>query len=192
MKDSTPARPVNLHSMPALQQVRLSESALLRPLSVDDASRLLEILDTDPNIRKRVTVANRMRSLGDVVREVGEYMNLPDRIRYALLDSGNLVGLVTLSRDPGEYFGETPAPNEYGFGYFLDPSARGRGLIVTAVGALMRVVKDNLSVDKFVAYCSDDNIESIAVLRKLGFNPTEKDTAETEHGWQERRYEQAG
>jgi RimJ/RimL family protein N-acetyltransferase len=93
-----------------------------------------------------------------------------------------------LWRDEG-YFGTPPQVNDYGFGYFLDPKERGNGFVTRAIQKLMDTVVKNLRVNQFVAFCEDSNTESISVLLKLGFKPTNKTFPEPINGWIERKYE---
>lgn len=95
--------------------------------------------------------------------------------------------MLSLWRDEG-YFGTPPQLDDYGFGFFLDPKDRGKGLVTNAVRALIHVLIQNLKVNQFVANCEDDNTESIAVLTKLGFTPTNEARPEPIHGCIERKY----
>ena len=177
----------NLHSIPALQEIHVRDEVKLRPLRSSDAERLLEILAADTSIRDKVTVASRLYTLEDITTEVKSYHEDFGLIRYTLLKKDNPIGLVSLWRDDG-YFGTPPQPNDYGFGYFIDPKERGKGLITSAVQSLMDVTAKNLHVNQFVAFCEDHNTQSIAVLTKLGFKPTAEEFPEPIHGWIERKY----
>jgi RimJ/RimL family protein N-acetyltransferase len=178
----------NLHEQPSLQEVQIREGVVLRPMAETDAAELLDVLNADPSIRDRVTVASRMHAEDDVKREVEAYKADEGLIRYVVVDEERVVGLVSFWRDDG-FFGQEANPNSYGFGYFLHPKARGRGLITDSVGVLMRVAQESFPVDYFMAFCEDDNPKSIRVLRKLGFEPTERAYVEPTRGWKERLYE---
>ncbi|MBP7774759.1 GNAT family N-acetyltransferase [Candidatus Woesebacteria bacterium] len=78
--------------------------------------------------------------------------------------------------------------DDYGFGYFLDPKERGQGLINRAIESLINISTKCLVVRQFVAFCEDTNIQSISVLKKLGFEPTSETLAEPSKGWIERKY----
>jgi len=179
---------INLNEVLTLQDVTVREGTVLRPMQNSDATGVLQILEADPSIRKRVTVASRMHNEEDVKREVAAYQNEGDHIRYIIHENGTCVGLVSLWRDSG-FFGQEAKPHAYGFGYFLDPTARGRGLITDSIRTLMNVSQACLRIDTFMAFCEDDNTESIAVLKKLGFMPTENTFSEPAAGWTERLYE---
>jgi len=180
-------KPLNLHKIPALKEVLVDKDIVLRPLRQSDAMRMLEILAADESIRNKVTVASRLRTPGDVLREIEHYRKDSGLMRYTLLKENSPIGLVSFWRDDG-YFGTPSQPDDYGFGYFLDPDERGKGLVNSAVKSLMDVVSKNLRVNQFVAFCEDKNNESIAVLIKLGFKPTDKTFSEPDHGWIERKY----
>ena len=104
------------------------------------------------------------------------------------MENDNPVGLVSLWRDVGSPFDAPDNPDDYGFGYFLDPTKRGKGIVTDALKCIMEVAANNLHINKFVAFCEDDNADSIAVLAKLGFQPTDGVLTEQCSGWSERKY----
>src|SRR5690606_35901715 len=112
-----------------LKKIHVRDNVTLRPLEVDDAARMLEILDADPSIRERVSVASRMHSFDDVANQVEAYQGDPHLVRYTLLEDDRPIGLVSFWRDIDNPFDAPDSPNDYGFGYFLDPAERGNGLI---------------------------------------------------------------
>lgn len=179
--------PINLHTIPALQWIHVHEGIKLRSLRSSDAKRLLDILANDSSIRNRVSVAARFHTPEDVEAEIKRSLKEMSFIRYSLLKDDNPIGLVSLWRDNG-YFGTPPQLDDYGFGYFLDPDERGKGLVTNAVQKLMETAANNLKVNQFVAFCEDNNKESIAVLTRLGFEPTDKRYPEPYNGWIERKY----
>lgn len=188
MDESIPSQaPVNLHTIPSLKDIHIRNGIKLRPLAIEDGPIILDILTSDPSIRERVTVASRLHTEGDVRKEVEKSNADPGLIRYALLENDSPIGLVSLWRDNG-FFGDVIDQDAYGFGYFLDPQQRGRGLITDAVHKLMEVASNSLIVSQFMAFSEDDNIASTAILKKLGFTPTDQTFPEPNNGWLERKY----
>jgi RimJ/RimL family protein N-acetyltransferase len=177
----------NLHSISELQEIFVRDGVTLIPLNNTHALRILEILQSDKNIRDRVTVASRLHTTEDVAAEIEAYCKDTGLIRYAIIEQNNVVGLVSLWRDDG-FFGTPANTDDYGFGYFLDPSARGRGLVTSAIVKLINVVQSNLPVRQFVAFCDPNNTDSIAVLTKLGYEPTGETFIEPNNGWKEEKY----
>ena len=98
-----------------------------------------------------------------------------------------LVFLVSFWRDEG-YFGTPIQPDDYGFGYFLDPAQRGNGYVTKAVGSIMEAAAKNLHVNQIVAFCEDNNLESVSILTKLGFKATDITLNEPINNWIERKY----
>lgn len=177
-----------LHQYSGLQKVEVRDGCCLRPLRSEDAANILEVIDKDPSIRQRVTVAERMRDPDDVAREVEAYQKDSEGlIRYTVVCDEKCVGLVSFWKDQG-YFGQDFEPDSYGFGYFIDPDLRGKGLITDAVRALMTKSQDVLEVHRFLAFCEDDNLASRKVLLKLGFEATDRTFFEPKNGWIERMY----
>ena len=186
----TPNRPVNLHDIDALQGIVVRDGVSLRPIRVSDSDRILEVLKADPTIKEKVTVASRINSEADVEREVDAMNADPELIRYAITnDQDEFIGLVSFWLDPG-FFGQEPLPNTYGFGYFIDPAERGKGLVTGSVKSLMKVATENIpGIEGFTAFCVDANKDSVASLVALGFNPTDRLYPEPSHGWEERQYQ---
>lgn len=179
-------KPLNLHKIQTLQEVDVCEGIKLRPLQQSDDRCLLKILERDRCIRDRVTVASRLHAPEDVTAEIKQYRKDSGLIRYTLVKNKNPIGLVSLWRDDG--FWGMKNLNDYGFGYFLDVNERGKGLITRSIRRLMDIVAESLYVNQFVAFCEDQNLESIALLKRLGFEPTSETHQEPSKGWIERKY----
>ena len=181
-------RPVNLHEIPSLQRIEVRDDILLRPMSVDDAASILQILGADVTIRDRVAVASKIHSPEDVKKEVDAYKNDPHLIRYVIQQDESVIGLVSLWRDIDTFPGSPDSPDDYGFGYFLDPNKRGAGIVSESVNRLMEVAQNNLFVRQFIAYCEDDNDASLKVLGSLGFHPTPVKLVFPDTGWAENKF----
>lgn len=177
----------NLRKIPALEKIDVRAGVVLRPLVITDAALLLGILDTDPVIRERVGVAARLHTVKDVKTLLEEEQNDSAIIRYIVSENEMVVGMVNFWR-AGDYFGDRANPNDYGFGYFLAPWARGRGLVTDSLIALMATASENLPVKTFIAFCEADNEASGGVLRKAGFEKTDVAWKDDVHGWLEQKY----
>ncbi len=182
------AKPANLHEVAALQSIQVREGVTLRPMDASDATRMLEILEADASIRDRVSVASKMHTPEDVEAQVESYRQDEHLIRYAILEGDNPIGLVSFWRDVDNPFDAPDNPDDYGFGYFLDPAKRGSGIVTDAVRTVMDVASRNIHINQFIAYCEDNNPDSITVLTKLGFQPTDTVLVEQNSGWTERKY----
>jgi RimJ/RimL family protein N-acetyltransferase len=178
----------DLHQIPALQTIAVREGVALEPLGDQDASDFLSTLEADPQIKDRVTLAARVHSAEDFRKEVESYQADPGRMRYAVKESGKFVGLVNFARDIG-WFDNKFKPNSYLIGYFLHPEARGKGIVTDSIKELMRAADSSLQVESYFAFCEDSNRDSVAILERLGFEPTNETYAEPQNGWTERKYE---
>jgi RimJ/RimL family protein N-acetyltransferase len=179
---------INLHKQPDLQEIQVREGVTLKPMEDVDAPAIIAALDADSSIRDHVTVAGRMITMEDVKQEVANYKTDEGLIRYAIIEAGTCVGLASLWRDDG-FMTSQVKPYAFGFGYFLHPAARGRGLVTDSIDSLMKTAQESFRVDSFIARCEDDNVESIAVLQNLGLEPTQTTYREPINGWTERLYE---
>lgn len=186
--ETTGSQLVNLHEVEALQEVRVRDDLLVRPLEYEDAEQIIAILDGDPTIRDRVSVASKMHSTEDVRKQVDTYRDDPHLVRYAIVSNKRVAGLVSFWRDVDNPFDSPDNPDDYGFGYFLDPDSRGQGIVTSVVSKFMQVADENLFVDNFIAYCEDNNDDSVAVLANLGFVPTDVTLEEKNSGWLERKF----
>ena len=178
---------MNLHDIVALQKIVVRDGLILRPLEVGDSKQLLAILARDPGIRQRVTVASRLVDTSTIEQEIAQIAADEGLIRYVIVQGETVIGLISLWRDEG-FFGQAPEQGGYGFGFFLDPLARGKGVVTVSLQALMTTCKAVLPVRVFMAFCEDDNPRSSAVLVKLGFELTNEVYGEPTAGWQERKY----
>ncbi len=180
--------PVTLREVPELREIQVRDNIVLRQLKAEDGPRIVEILDADPTIRDRVSVAAKIHTPEDVALEVLNYQGDPHLIRYALTEGDEVIGLMSLWRDVDSPFDAPDNPDDYGFGYFIDPAARGKGIVTDALGNLLETADTALNPRQFIAYCEDDNTDSISVLRKIGFEPTDTILTEENSGWTERKY----
>lgn len=178
----------NLNNIPALQLIPVRNDIVLRPLEDIDATEILQILKSDPSIRAKVTFASKIHTPEDVANQVRKYKKDSHLIRYAISDAGRVVGLLSFWRDVDMPFDTPDNPNDYGLGYFLDPSRRGEGLVTAAVNSLLKAAVENVPVRQFIAYCTDDNKSSVSVLAGIGFKPTNLTFVEQNNGWVERKY----
>lgn len=180
------AEPINLHSVDAFKQILIEDDISLVPLAQIHAEQILKILAKDKTIREKVKVAALMQNSEDVTAEIRRYKSYTGLIRYVLLKHKTPVGMISFWRDDG--FWGVENLDDYGFGYFLDPDERGQGLVTRSLEELMDVVNKNLYVRQFVVFCEDQNKDSIALLKKLGFEATEQTFPEPDKGWIERKY----
>lgn len=178
----------DLHDVPALKRVPVRDGVMLRPLAARDANSILQILEEDPEIRKRVWVAAAMHTAQDVEEQVEKGKNDATLLRYVIEEDGKVAGMVTFWR-AGDYFGDKAEENDYGFGYFLAPSARGRGLVTDSLRVLMDAAAKELGVTSFIAFCEADNAASGALLKKAGLEPTSESWTEPTNGWVEQKYQ---
>lgn len=179
--------PLNLHEIAELHRIDIEDGLVLRPLAEADATDILAILGKDPDIRQNVSVANKMNSpagVSDTIKTAAEDGGL---IRYVLDFDGKCIGMISFWRYDG-FFGDDPRPNSYGFGYFLDNIYRGKGFITTSLLKLMQVARQNMYVEEFIAFCTDENPASSKILQTVGLKPTDNLVKEPNNGWLEREY----
>lgn len=178
----------NIRAVLELQRVAVRDGVVLRPLATEDAAALLAIFEEDPTIRERVGIASRIHSTDDVKKILAEETKDADILRYVISEKDLVVGMVNFWR-AGDYFGDKADPDDYGFGYFLAPSARGRGLVTDSLRVLMDIAAEVLQARTFIAFCEADNAASGALLKKAGLEVTGEKWVESENGWLEQKYQ---
>lgn len=157
----------------------------LRLLVPDDASRIYEIFQADPDIQNRVTWTSGLKTLSDIKERIQKFSD-NDELRYAIIYEDEIVGYIGAWKDKG-WFGVTH-PDDYGYGYFCDPLKRGKGIVTDSAKALMANIESVVHVKTFSLYTEDSNLASQAVARKLGFVRTDETYLEPVLGSTERRY----
>lgn len=172
---------------PAFETINVRDGVVLRPLLTKDSLELLAILDADPSIRERVGVTSGLHTASDVAKLLAKEKGDDELVRFVIVENEHVVGLVNFWR-AGEYFGDKAEPDDYGFGYFLAPSARGRGIVTNCLQALMNTASAYLPIRRFIAFCEANNTASGAVLQKAGFEKTDVAWKDNEHGWVEQKY----
>lgn len=143
-----------------LVEVRTSDPELvLRELTVSDAAAYYDLID-----RNR----DHLGQHGDYREErtatlawVRESLQAPSNgLRFGLWYRGALAGRADLHpKEPGHFV----------LGYWLGANYVGKGLMTTALEALMRHGRQALGATDFFAGVTHGNWRSVAVLRRLGF-----------------------
>jgi RimJ/RimL family protein N-acetyltransferase len=166
-------------------EIVVRDDLKLRLLVSDDASRIFEIFQADPDIQNRVTWTSGLKTFDDIQERIRKFSD-NDELRYAIVGNNQVVGYIGAWKDKG-WFGVTH-PDDYGYGYFCDPTKRGSGIVTDAAKALMSNVESVVYVKTFSLYIEDSNPASQAVAKRLGFVRTDETYLEPILGSTERRY----
>ncbi len=168
-------------------EIIVEKGLKLRLLMPDDAEAMLIIFRKDPNIPKTVTWPAGLAD-EQAVRQKIIQMRVGST-RYAIVGrNDNIIGYIGVWEDGG-YFGNEPRKGEFGFGYFLDPDSRGKGIIARSLVGMLDEALRVYSVKTFAAYIADDNLASQSVVKSLGFIRTDEVYEEPVLHCLERKYE---
>ena len=135
----------------------------VRRLAIDDAAPLFEsFADTE---------SARLDTGSEPFEEMeGEYMEnfariCEDDTRYAIVEkeSGRAVGLINLIPKNDRQV-ETME-----IGYCINPSSQRKGYATEAVGAMLKLLQEDLKLDLVLANCVELNVASQKILERLGF-----------------------
>lgn len=169
------------------REILTEQGFKLRFLRPEDAEGIYEIFQADPMIQSYVTWTAGLENAEDVRRAIEEFQS-KQSLRYAITDEDSVVGYIGIWKDRG-YFTGKPAEGEYGFGYFVDPAERGRGIVTSAAKALTAEAERVFPIEIYSLYIEDGNLASQAVARKLGFGRTDTVVEEPKLHCLERRWE---
>lgn len=180
--------PNDWRDLPAFAHMTVRPGLELRRLTSADAGAVLQILTDDPGIRDRVKVVAEATTIDDIQDIADTRQVSPASAHFVIVSDEAVVGSLSLWR-AGEHFGNLPVdPDSFGFGYFLTPTARGRGIIPAVLQVVMETTRQHVPVHSFVAFCEDDNPASSRNLEKAGLQPTPVAFTNSK-GWRERLYE---
>lgn len=147
-------------------EIPVDEHILIRPIVVEDAEAIFEILEADGDIRDHVGL------FGDC--ETPEYLKekLADQIahgalRYAITFDGRLVGYIGIHQDPDE-----KRFIQYVISNFLSSEVRGQGIMTKALKVLLENAEQNIKLDRWSAWVEEGSPASAKVLERLGFAHT--------------------
>lgn len=142
-----------------------------RLVTLEDAARLAGLLEAhreffapwDPvRPEEYFTEEGQRAVVGGVLEQHAQGQTLP---HVVLDESGQVVGRITLSEIVRGPFQSCRV------GYWVSPTANGRGLATAAVAEIVRVAFEDLGLHRVEAGTLLHNVRSQRVLRKNGFVP---------------------
>ncbi|MFC7478887.1 GNAT family N-acetyltransferase [Luedemannella flava] len=132
---------------------------MLRPLSAADAGRYHRVVQAN---RAHLTqFGNYEEEVAGTEQDFAEGFATPGH-RYGIWRGGELIGRIDLV---------AVDPPRYGFGFWLAAHATGCGYATAAGAALLAHARDELGASDVYAGVTHGNDRSVAVLRRLGFQP---------------------
>ncbi|BCN26167.1 GNAT family N-acetyltransferase [Vibrio alfacsensis] len=142
-----------------------TERLILRLVSVEDAPFILELYN-QPDFYRFVG-DKQIRSLEEAERYIQDNMlRMQERKGVSLLvvetkANNQPIGICGLVKR------DTLTAFDIGYGYL--PAAYGKGYAIEAAQAVMRHARDGMQIENLVAITNNDNLRSISLLGKLGF-----------------------
>ncbi|WP_104025366.1 GNAT family N-acetyltransferase [Vibrio hyugaensis] len=143
----------------------ITERLTLRLVSVDDASFILELYN-QPDFYRFVG-DKQIRSVEEAQRYIQENM-------LHMQESKGVSLLVVEMKADNQPIGicglvkrDTLTAFDIGYGYL--PHAYGKGYAIEAAAAVVEFARDEMRIENLVAITNNDNIRSISLLEKLGF-----------------------
>jgi ribosomal-protein-serine acetyltransferase len=136
----------------------------IRPLRADDAAELYALIEANPDLKEWMPwaaeqdLAATERFLADAERQLREN----NGFQAAIAPEGPIVGVVG-------FHSVDWVNRNTSLGYWLAASARGRGVMTTAVRALVDHAFDEWKLHRLEIHCAPDNLPSRAIPERLGF-----------------------
>lgn len=146
-------------------QISVSDGLAIRKIMPEDAEALFRLVQDNPDIPQYTAWAKGIDSVEEVVPSLQARSNTSMDGRYVIAVGNQVVGSIWAS--PGR------REAEFGVGYCLDSGARGNGYVSQAITALLEQLKF-LGAKHIYFQIVPDNIDSIAVPKRLGFHPAEE------------------
>ncbi|YCO02186.1 GNAT family N-acetyltransferase [Vibrio sp. VNB-15] len=143
----------------------ITERLTLRLVSVDDAPFILELYN-HPDFYRFVG-DKQIRSIEDSQRYIQENMLHMQEVKGVSLlvvetkSDHTPIGICGLVKR------DTLTAFDIGYGYL--PAAYGKGYAIEAAMAVVDFARDDMKIENLVAITNNDNIRSISLLEKLGF-----------------------
>ncbi|MGR5236024.1 GNAT family N-acetyltransferase [Vibrio alfacsensis] len=142
-----------------------TERLTLRLVSVDDAPFIL-MLYNHPDFYRFVG-DKQIRTIEEAQRYIEENMQRMQKRKGVSL-------LVVETKTDNQQIGicglvkrDTLTAFDIGYGYL--PSAYGKGYAIEAAQAVVEFARDGMNIEDLVAITNNDNVRSIRLLEKLGF-----------------------
>ncbi|MGR5520121.1 GNAT family N-acetyltransferase [Vibrio sp. PNB22_4_2] len=142
-----------------------TERLILRLVSVEDAPFILELYN-HPDFYRFVG-DKQIRTLDEAQRYIELNMLHMQKLKGVSL-------LVVETKDDNQPIGicglvkrDTLTALDIGYGYL--PTAYGKGYAIEAAKAVVKFARDGMNIENLVAITKNDNIRSISLLKKLGF-----------------------
>lgn len=148
------------------QELLVDDNIRIRPIVVEDAGRIFEILEADGDIRDHVGLFADCDTLERLQEKLADQI-AHGALRYAITFDGALAGYIGIHQDPDE-----KRFVQYIISDFLASEFRGQGIMTKALKVLLEKAEQNLQIDRFSAWVEEENLASAQVLERLGFAHT--------------------
>jgi ribosomal-protein-serine acetyltransferase len=136
----------------------------LRPLEGGDAVELDALVKANPDLEEWMPWAEEQDLAGTerFIADVEQQRRNNNGFQVAIAPDGPIIGVVGFHSV--DWINRTTS-----IGYWLSASARGRGVMTTAVRALVEHAFDEWNLHRIEIHCAPDNHRSRAIPKRLGF-----------------------
>lgn len=149
-----------------LQTPRLT----LRPVEIQDADKLFEILKKFPFITQYLTfdTPQHVEEERQFVQQALKNQQEKSGMTWTLWHEENLIGIIGL--DNIVFTKMAWKLDQAELGYWLDPTYHRQGYMYEAVQAVLRCCFESIQLHKIIAHYVSPNTASEKLLQKLGFS----------------------
>lgn len=142
----------------------ITEELELKKITPADTDDLFRLVQNNPDIPQYTAWAKGIRADHDVIPNLQKYSNATMDGRYIITADDRVVGSIWAFAGSQD--------GEFGMGYCLDKSARGKGYVTKAATFVINQLK-NLGAQEIYFQIIPNNLNSGAVAQRLGFMPAE-------------------
>ena len=151
-----------------------TERLTVRKFKLDDLASLIDMF-TNPQVmryigpRRALTEEETQQWLNDILIQQDRVLT---RYAVTLKETDELIGVAGLRHEEGIQ----------DFGYYFRRKFWGKGYAIEACSAILKHIENTLNIRDYQIFIADENIDSIRMIQKLGFQAAEAITKSAEHG----------
>lgn len=147
-------------------RINISQELMIRPIEIGDAPRVLELILANvdhlkhwlPWVKKPITIHTVLSFIEMAERKHA----INEGYEWVIVYKHEICGLVGLHHIDWNN-------RKTSIGYWLGGAYEGNGLVTQAVNSVIRVVFENLKLNRIEIFCAERNLKSRAIPERLSF-----------------------
>lgn len=141
-----------------------SENFIIRPFQEKDLKSLVKSIN-DPEIANFTLGVPYPYTIDDGKKFIKKNINPQSNLRNGYIN----VAIIVKNQIIGGIGFENINPKQAEIGFWLNNNHRGQGIMTKALNEMLNFAKNELSINKIIAYVLPENLKGQKVLEKNGF-----------------------